>query len=156
MTAERSRSKHNLPSQPTPFIGREPEIAELVNLLENPDCRLLTLVGSGGMGKTRLSIEAALRVVQNFEHGVVFVPLAPLNSATDIVPTVINVLGIHIGDEGTPHEELVKFLSQRDLLLIMDNFEHVLDGVDLIADILQEAPTVKVLATSREAAEPAR
>jgi predicted ATPase len=143
---------HNLPPQPTPFIGREPEITEIVGLLNEENCRLLTLLGPGGIGKTRLSIECIRRLTDSdFEHGVFYVPLAPLTSADNIVTTVIGVLGIMIGDEGTPQEELVKFLSGRNLLLVMDNFEHVLDGADLVADILNVAPDVKILVTSREA-----
>ncbi|MFC1961102.1 NB-ARC domain-containing protein, partial [Chloroflexota bacterium] len=141
---------HNLPPQPTLFIGREPEVAELEGLLDKPDCRLLSLVGPGGIGKTRLVLEVARRRVEAFQHGVFLVSLASLNDPADIVPMVINVLGILIGDEGTPREELVKFLRQRHLLLIMDNFEHVLEGVDLLSDILQAAPDVTILATSRE------
>jgi predicted ATPase len=88
---------HNLPPQPTPFIGREPEIAEIVDLLNDANCRLLTLSGPGGIGKTRLSIESINRLtVNNFEHGVFYVPLAPLTSADNIVTTVISVLGILI------------------------------------------------------------
>lgn len=143
---------HNLPPQPTPFIGREPEIAEIVDLLNDANCRLLTLSGPGGIGKTRLSIESINRLtVNNFEHGVFYVPLAPLTSADNIVTTVISVLGILIGDDGTSQEELVKFLSQRNLMLVMDNFEHVLDGADFVADILNSAPNVKILVISREA-----
>jgi predicted ATPase/DNA-binding CsgD family transcriptional regulator len=143
---------YNLPPQPTPFIGRDPEISEIVGLLRDEHCRLLTLLGPGGIGKTRLSIESISRLTENdFEHGVFYVPLAPLTSADNIVTTVIGVLGIMIGEDGTPQEELVKFLSGRNLLLVMDNFEHVLGGADLVADILNLAPNVKVLVTSREA-----
>lgn len=142
---------HNLPTQPTHFIGREPEISEIVSLLTEKKCRLLTLVGPGGTGKTRLSVESISQLTDsNFEHGVFYVPLAPLTSADNIVTSIISVLGIVIGDEGTPQEELLKFLSQRNLLLVLDNFEHILDGVDLIADILHVAPHVKILITSRE------
>lgn len=139
-----------LPLSPTPFIGRESEIKELVILLQNPDCRLLTLVGPGGVGKTRLAIELARQQVDMFHHGIHFVPLTPLNSPAEIVPTIINVLGLHIAGEDTPHEELVNVLKQRHLLLLMDNFEHLLGGVDLITDILQVAPDVKIITTSRE------
>ena len=145
-----TRRKHNLPSQPTTFIGRESEIAEVVDLLAQPDCRLLTLVGPGGIGKTRLAVEVANQIADGFPHGVTFVPLTPLETADDIVPTTINALGILIGDAGTPREELVKFLSQRQALLLVDNFEHVLEGADLLSDILQAAFGVKILVTSRE------
>ena len=145
-----TRDRHILPPQPTPFIGREAEITELVDLLAKPTCRLLSLVGPGGIGKTRLALEVAQRMVVRFKHGIFFVPLTPLQSGDDIVLTVINTLGIRIGDEGTPQEELIAFLSQRQILLLMDNFEHVLEGASLVADILGSAPNVKILATSRE------
>ena len=142
---------HNLPSQPTPFIGREPEITEIVGLLQDDQCRLLTLLGAGGMGKTRLGIESIQQLTSDdFEHGVFYVPLAPLTSANNIVTTVISVLGIMIGDDGTPQEELIKFLKGRNLLLVMDNFEHLLDGADLVVDILHSVQNVKILVTSRE------
>jgi predicted ATPase/DNA-binding CsgD family transcriptional regulator len=144
-------SIHNLPPQPTPFVGRKSEITDILERLRGENCRLLTLVGSGGIGKTRLAIES----IQNlggldFEHGVFYIPLAPLTSADSIVTTIINALGILIGDEGTPQEELLKFLSQRNLLLVMDNFEHVLDGSSVVTAILNTALHVKILVTSRE------
>jgi predicted ATPase/DNA-binding CsgD family transcriptional regulator len=107
--------------------------------------------GAGGIGKTRLAIESMQYLMQSdFEHGVFYVPLAPIASAENIVTAIINTLGIHVGDERVPREELVNFLSQRNLLLVMDNFEHVLDGANIVTDILDEALHVKILATSRE------
>jgi len=143
---------HNLPTDGTPFIGRELEIVEIVELLRDDQCRLLTLVGPGGMGKTRLAVEAVRHLTNaDFEHSVYYVPLAPLTSVDNIVTTVIGMLGIVISDGDTPQQELVKFLNRRNLLLVMDNFEHVLEGTELIADILSNTPNVKVLVTSREA-----
>ena len=142
---------HNLPPQPTPFVGRKSEIMGIVDRFQDKNCRLLTLVGSGGIGKTRLAIESIQHLSQSdFKHGVFYVPLAPLSSAENVVTIIINVLGILIGDEGTPQDELVKFLSQRNLLLVMDNFEHILDGSDIVTDILNNALNVKILTTSRE------
>jgi predicted ATPase/DNA-binding CsgD family transcriptional regulator len=142
---------HNLPPQPTPFVGRQSEITDIVNRLQDKNCRLLTLVGSGGIGKTRLAVESIQHLIQsNFQHGVFYVPLAPLTSPDNIVTTIINVLGILIGDEGTPQEELVTSLSQRNLLLVMDNFEHILAGAEIVTDILNSATNVKILVTSRE------
>lgn len=144
-------SIHNLPLQTTTFVGRKLEIVDIVNRLQDKHCRLLTLVGSGGIGKTRLAIESVQHLdASDFEHGIFYVPLAPLTSSENIITTIINVLGIHIADEGTPQETLVKFLSQRNILLVMDNFEHVLEGSDIVTDILSSARDVKILATSRE------
>lgn len=142
---------HNAPLQSTPFIGRELEIANITNILRDDHSRLLTLVGSGGIGKTRLAIESAQCLTfDDFEHGVFYVPLAPLTSAENIVNTIISVLGIMISDDQASQQKLVKFLSQRNLLLVLDNFEHLLAGVELVADILNHAPNIKILATSRE------
>lgn len=143
---------HNMPSQPTSFIGREFEIREIVDLLRDDNCRLLSLVGHGGMGKTRISIEAIQRLnSSDFEHGIFYVQLAPLTSPDQILTAIVGSLGILISEEGSPREELTKFLRGRDLLLVMDNFEHVLDGADIVADILSHTKAVKILTTSREA-----
>lgn len=142
---------HNFPPQVTTFIGREHEIQEGVQKLENPTCRLLTLVGLGGIGKTRLSFEIAKQVASQFPDGLWYVPLAPLEKVSDIVPTLIHVLGIVVGESDMAFQQVINYLSRRKLLLIIDNFEHVLAGSDLIPKILQHAPDVKIMVTSREA-----
>jgi predicted ATPase/DNA-binding SARP family transcriptional activator len=141
--------RHNLPTQTTPFIAREDELAEIAVLLQNPACRLLTLVGPGGSGKTRLALEAAEARIDAHEHGVVFVSLAPLEGANAIVPTVADALGFRFYSGGTPQEQLLNFLRQKNLLLIMDNYEHLLEGAQFATDIIKTAPKVKILATSR-------
>jgi predicted ATPase/DNA-binding SARP family transcriptional activator len=147
--------RHNLPVQSTRFIGRQGLIADIRERLQNPDCRLLTLVGSGGSGKTRLALEAAAVLLNEFLHGVFFVPLAPLQSVKAISPTVAWAIGFSfyeaVGDdrEDEFQRQLLDYLRQREMLLILDNFEHLLDGVALVADILNAAPGVKVLVTSR-------
>jgi len=141
---------HNLPTQPTSFIGRQRDISNILERLSTPHCHLLTLVGPGGVGKTRLAVEAVQHLPQEeFQHGIFYVPLAPLNSVDNLVTTIINILGIRVSNT-TPREALINFLNQRNLLLVMDNFEHLLDGVNLVTDILQDAPDVKILATSRK------
>ena len=99
------RPQHNLPVQPTPFIGREDELAMIKARLDNPDCRLLTLVGPGGSGKTRLALEAADGQIDEFEHGVFFVSLVPLQSVDSIVPTVAQAVGFAFHGSGDPQQQ---------------------------------------------------
>ena len=141
----------NLPHFPTPFIGRADEIADLSQLLDNPDCRLLTLVGPGGIGKTRLAVEVARQKQKRFQHGVHFVPLAAVQSTDHFIQAVSSVLQIPQSAMMDPQQNLLKYLRNRHLLLILDNFEHLLDGVNTVADVVAQAARVKVLATSREA-----
>ncbi len=141
--------RHNLPAQPTPFVGREAELTELARLLADPDVRLLTVLGTGGMGKTRLALEAAAAELDNFEDGVFFVSLAPLQSLEAVVPTVAEALDFAFYEGGEPRQQLLDYLQHKAKLIVMDNFEHLLDGVDLVSDIMRTAPHVKVLSTSR-------
>jgi len=138
----------NLPSQPTPFIGREDELAEIANLLGMPACRLLTLVGPGGIGKTRLAIEAVRPII--LPDGVHFVPLQPLNSPDFIVSTIADALNFTFYGEQDPKTQLLHYLREKHLLLVLDNFEHLLGGVDLLPEVLEQSPGVKLLVTSRE------
>jgi DNA-binding SARP family transcriptional activator/predicted ATPase len=156
--------RHNLPAHLTPFVGREHELAELAARLGQADVRLLTLVGAGGMGKTRLALEIArLRLADPssnqpdpiveparpaFPDGVFFVALAPLTATTSIVLAIATVIGLSL--HGDPKQVLLHFLRDKRLLLILDNFEHLLEGVELVLDILQTAPLVQLIATSRE------
>jgi predicted ATPase len=156
-TPDATRRRHNLPAQATPFVGREAELAELARLLGDPDVRLLTILGAGGMGKTRLALEAGTAQLNNFERGVYFVPLAPLDSVEAIVPTTAEALGFSFCEGGEPWQQVLDYLRNKQLLLIMDNFEHLLacpepgrrDVVSLVSDVLQTAPQVRILCTSR-------
>jgi predicted ATPase/DNA-binding SARP family transcriptional activator len=141
---------HRLPAQLTSFVGREAELAALGELLANPACRLITILGSGGIGKSRLALQAAMEQAEMFPEGVVFVALAVLNSADFLVPTIMAALGIP--SDGSPDEkdQLFAYLSERELLLLLDNFEQVLEGAELVAEILLRAPGVTLLVTSRE------
>jgi len=143
------RPWHNLPVQPTPFVGREAVLAEIADRLQDPDCRLLTLVGPGGIGKTRLALEAAAAQLDNYAHGIWFVSLAPLQSVDAIMPTVADALGFRFYKGDEPQQQLLDYLHQKAMLLILDSFEHLPDGVDLVTEILKTAPEVKILATSR-------
>jgi predicted ATPase/DNA-binding SARP family transcriptional activator len=147
--------RHNLPLQLTPFVGRKAILAEIADRLQDPACRLLTLVGPGGSGKTRLALEAAAARLDDFSHGVYFVSLAPLESVEAIVPTVAMALGLSFYAQAPGHpqsqlrQQLLDYLRLKTMLLIMDNFEHLLEGLDLVLEILQTAPKVKMVVTSR-------
>src|SRR4051812_26781024 len=136
---------------PTAFVGRTKELADITARLVNSDCRLLTLTGLGGSGKTRLAIEAANTIVAHFPHGAVFVALQPLTRSDLLVPTIAQALGLTFYGDGEPQDQLLDYLHDKTLLLILDNFEHVLEGSALVATMLASAPGVRVLATSREA-----
>lgn len=144
-------TQQNLPRQSTSFVGRSKEIAEINTLLQNVDCHLLTLLGVGGIGKTRLALAVAERQLDNFEHGVYFVPLQSIDSAENILPTTANILNIEFHNNASSQEQFLHFLQDKHLLLIMDNFEHLLDGVCLLLKMIQNAPHIRIIVTSREA-----
>lgn len=140
----------NLPTPPTPLVGREVEVARIGEILLGPECRLLTLTGPGGIGKTRLAIAAAERLTSSFGDGVCFVPLAVVTSPEAIWTAMAAALGFRLHTAENPKEQLASYLQSRHLLLVLDNLEHLLDGVGIIADVVQGATQVRVLATSRE------
>ena len=115
---------HNLPAQLTPFVGREREMVEITTRLRDPVCRLLTLVGPGGCGKTRLALEATATQLADFADGVFLVSLAPLRSIDAVVPALAAALGITSTSD--PRQQLLGYLREKHLLLILDNFEHLL------------------------------
>lgn len=141
---------NNLPVMPTPLVGREPELAALSRLLNDAQCRLLTLVGPGGVGKTRLAIEAAGPQSDQFTHGVYFVPLAGLSSPDYLLPAIAGAVGYVFQGKLEPRIQLLNYLVTKQALLVLDNLEHLLDGVELFAEMLKCAPGVKLLITSRE------
>ena len=140
----------NLPKPLTPFIGREPELFALGGLLCDPQCLLLTIVGPGGMGKTRLAIEAAYQSKELFPDGVWFVPLAALNSPALLIPAIADAVQFRFQDPADPHAQLLRYLCEKTALLILDNAEHLLEGVPLLSEILHACRNVKLLVTSRE------
>ena len=143
-------AEHKLPRAATALIGRDEELAEIMGLLSTLHCRLLTLLGPGGIGKTRLAVEVASRMTFHFADGVYFVPLQALLAVEDIVPAVIDALPLQLTDNTDPELLLLKYLNDRHLLLVLDNFEHLLDGVELISRILNGTDQVQLLITSRE------
>jgi len=143
----------NLPTPGTSFVGRTEELASIDLLLDDPACRLLTLVGPGGAGKTRLALEAASRRLDRYQHGVHFVPLASVASPELLPAAMAAALGFRIDMEFSGFEarqQLLDFLHERTTLLILDNFEHLVEGSPLLAEVAEEAPGVAMLATSRE------
>ena len=138
----------NLPSQPTPFIGRKQELDDIEQLLSST--RLLTLTGPGGIGKTRLALKTAARVVQDFKHGRFFVSLAPIRSGEDIVQTIAEAIRYPLATHEDPQRQLLRHLQAKQLLLVLDNLEHLLEDMGIIHEILTAVPLVKILATSRE------
>lgn len=140
---------HNLPTQPTPFIGREQELSEIKSLLSDPSCRLLTLVGPGGIGKTRLALEAASHRLEDYPNGVWFVPFVGVGSAEHIVPAIAESLGFSFYGVGDPKVQLLNYLREKRLLLVWDNFEHLLPEAGLVSEVLRTAPGVRCLVTSR-------
>lgn len=153
-----------LPRALTPLVGREAELADIAVRLQDPVCRLLTLVGPGGNGKTRLALEAGARASDGdgFADGVFFVSLAPLLSVEAIPPALAQSLGLFFHKESDPLQQLLDHIRRKELLLILDNFEHLLSPplsppqagrmkgeADLVSDLLKAGPGIKILVTSR-------
>lgn len=149
LETSKPRPEPKLPPQPYPFIGREHELGQIQTLLISESCRLLTLVGPGGIGKTRLAIEAARRLAGHFADGVYFVALASVNDAGLIPATIADAINIPHAGRNDIQQHLFNYLAQKSLLLVLDNFEHVVDASLLVSDILSRAPQVSVIATSR-------
>jgi predicted ATPase len=138
------------PSPPTPLMGREEELAAVSRLLLEPDTRLVTLTGTGGTGKTRLAIEMAHKLASRFPDGVSFVSLESVADPDLVLPTIGDALGLSPGSSGGgPAEQLRAFLGEKNALLILDNFEHLLDAAGEVASLLESCPHLKIMATSR-------
>ena len=121
---------------PIPFVGRTKELVDITANLVNPDCRLLTLTGLGGSGKTRLAIEAATVVAAHFPYGTMFVALQPLLRSELLISTIAQAIGLTFYGDGEPQEQLLNYLHDKTLLMLLDNYEHVLDGAVLVSIIL--------------------
>ncbi|MCB0195484.1 MAG: helix-turn-helix domain-containing protein, partial [Anaerolineae bacterium] len=143
-------SAPTIPLPTTPLLGREHELREINQSLHAPACRLLTLLGPGGVGKTRLALEIALQNHAQFADGAHFVSLASVDAVDFIVPTLAESLGLTFFGAVDPQTQLLNYLRERELLFVIDNVEHLLTGIELLTVMLQHAPRLKLLVTSRE------
>jgi predicted ATPase/DNA-binding SARP family transcriptional activator len=144
----------SLPPEPVPLIGRQVELTQLANLLANPACRLITITGLGGLGKTRLAMAAAREANRDhdrhFLNGVVFVSLAGVSAATLLPLAVAEALGLALTGQRPVPEQVIDALRNQERLLVLDNFEHLLAGVEFVQTLLEQCPLLKVIVTSRE------
>ena len=163
--------RHQLPAQLTAFIGRNAEVAAVQQMLANPACALLTIVGPGGIGKTRLALAVAQTILHSttadlgdnqklrpggarpkpkFDDGIYFVSFVGVTGPEFMVSTLATAIGFSFASTGDPKSQLLNYLREKSMLVVLDNLEHLLEGVDLLVDLLQAAPGVKLLTTSRE------
>lgn len=142
--------RHALPTPATPFIGRDIERRELAGLLSDADCRLITVTGPGGVGKTRLALEAARESEAAFRHGIAYVPLSSVPSADLLVSALADAAGITVTRRDDPLADVLDFVREKQMLMVLDNFEHLLDGSSLLVELIEAAPGLSLLVTSRE------
>ncbi len=141
---------NNLPQQLTKFVGRVEELDQIEKLLNEDECRALSLIGPGGIGKTRLGIQAASQLLDQFEDGVYFIPLVDVDSEELMMTSMADVLGLSFLPGVSPKHQLIDYVRTKKLLLVLDNFEHLIEGTFILAELLQQSTQVKALVTSRE------
>ncbi len=139
-----------LPAAATPLIGRDIELAELAGMLADPACRLVTLTGPGGTGKTRLALEAALERVESFADGCHFVPLAGLDDPAALAAAIGDRLGVPLAGPASVDVQVCRYLRDKRALIVLDNMEHLIAGAGFVVELLEAAPDVRLLVTSRE------
>ena len=141
---------HNLPLQLTLFVGRETALADAASRLRNPGTRLLTLLGPGGTGKTRIALQLAAECLHDFTDGAFFVALDPVRDTEHVAMAIASALGLKEGGGSEVRGAVGDFLASRNLLLVLDNFEQVVEAGPLVSDLLRRAPGIKIVVTSRE------
>jgi predicted ATPase len=149
--ASLNRLPNNLPSQPTVFVGRQAELVEINNLLGADTVRLVTLIGPGGTGKTRLALQSGAELIDRFVDGTYFIDLAPIRDPNSVLATIARTIGLSESTNGSMIADLTAQLREKTMLLLLDNFEQVTSAAVQLAELLQFCPRLKVLTTSREA-----
>lgn len=144
-------TQQNLPYYTTEFVGRSAEVQEISDRLQEFECRLLTLIGLGGAGKTRLAIQVAVNQHNQFNDGVFFVNLQPIRKAENIVLPLADALQFQFYEATEPEQQILDYLYEKQMLLVLDNFEHLIPNFQFIVKLIQNAPNVKLLITSRQA-----
>src|SRR5437016_13483602 len=144
-------SKDIMPVQFTPLIGREQELTHVCALLRKPEVRLLTLIGPGGVGKTRLGVATVSALIDDYADGVCSVSLAPVIDPDQVIPTIFKTFGLREGEERTLLEQVLDYLRDKHLLLLLDNFEQIIAATPVLADLLSSCQRLKILVTSRAA-----
>ncbi len=142
---------NNLPSQPSVFIGRQAELLEINKLLSTDTVRLVTLVGPGGTGKTRLALQLGAEIADRFADGTFFIDLAPIRDPNSVLASIARTIGLYESSNGSMLEHLKEQLREKAILLLLDNFEQVTSAAQPVAELLNFCPKLKLLATSREA-----
>jgi predicted ATPase/class 3 adenylate cyclase len=146
-----NRLPNNLPSQPTPLVGRQAELGEINRMVSDDAVRLLTLIGPGGTGKTRLALQTGAESIDRFRDGTYFIDLAPIRDPNSVLTAIARTLGLNESSNGSMLDDLKIQLGKKTMLLLLDNFEQVTSAAVQVADLLQFCPHLKLLATSREA-----
>ena len=148
------KATSRLPVPPNPLVGRKHELAEVMRLIALPECRLLTIAGPGGVGKTRLALQVVHEIKATnpspFPDGFCFVPLAPVSAIEFIPKAIAGAINFDLSGPLKPEDQLLIYLHNKRLLLFLDNFEHLLEGTQTLTRILERTPGVKILTTSRE------